>query len=234
MSQTTVSALLLTLVLTSPLPAQSDDIPIGIEAVTGLRSGYLYRGFKLADTALDFQIETEIALSEDTFLNTGAWHLAESDGDFSESGVFLDFRHALTEKWILGSSLLYRNFDHAVFDSGVDAGLSLSYQINDSWDWKSTASYDFGAEGFYASSDLRWSYVVSDSSFLNLLGGLSAVSDYYGRDGLNDLYLRLTYTYAFNERIALTPFIGGSFVFDDEGYLSDDEAYGGIWFEVNF
>lgn len=218
----------------SPFAAAEMDIPYGIEAVTGVRSGYLYRGFKLADATIDFQVEGEIALSDDTFLNMGAWYLAESDGDFAENGLFLDLRRSIGEKLILGGSVLYRHFDHPVFDSGIDLGLSASYKINKEWDWKTTASYDFGADGLYASSDLRWSHIVSDNSFFSVLGGISVVDDYYGRDGLNDFYFRLSYTHALSDRVAITPFIGGSVVIEDEGYLAEDEAYAGFWFEVNF
>ncbi len=225
---------LLALALAPALPAADSDIPIGVEAVTGLRSGYLYRGFKLADATLDFQVESEVAIDDETFLNIGAWYLAESDGDFSEKGLFLDFRRAVSKKLILGGSLLYRDFHHPVFNSGIDAGISASYRINDEWAWKTTASYDFGAEGFYASSDLHWSHVIDDNSFVSVLGGVSAVNDYYGRNGLNDFYSRLGYTYAISDRVAVTPFVGGSVVIADDGYLTDNEAYAGFWFEVNF
>lgn len=214
--------------------AEKSENPIGIEAVTGIRSAYIYRGFKLADATLDFQVEGEVVLDDNTFLNIGAWYLAESDGDFAENGLFLDLRRAIGEKLILGGSLLYRHFDEAVFDSGIDTGLSLSYSINDQWDWKTTASYDFGADGLYASSDLHWSHVINDDSFISVLGGLSAVNDYYGRDGLNDFYYRISYTYAISDRVGITPFVGGSVVIADDGYLAEDEAYAGFWFEVNF
>lgn len=230
-----LSIVCLTLVSLQPaFSAEKSEIPIGIEAVTGIRSGYIYRGFKLADATLDFQVESEVAITDDTFLNIGAWYLAESDGDVAENGIFLDLRHAIGEKLILGGSILYRHFDHPVFDSGLDTGVSVSYRINDEWDWKTTASYDFGADGFYTSTDLHWSHVINESSFIAVLGGLSAVTDYYGRDGLNDFYYRLSYTYAISDRVALTPFVGGSVVIEDEGYLAENEAYAGFWFEVNF
>ena len=52
-----------------PLPADvENDIPLGIEAVAGIRSNYVYRGFDLADTLSDFQLESEIAIAKNLFL----------------------------------------------------------------------------------------------------------------------------------------------------------------------
>ncbi|MDP7106894.1 MAG: hypothetical protein QGH41_07430, partial [Roseibacillus sp.] len=60
-----VTALLAASFATSPLFADlEDDIPLGIEAVTGIRSDYVYRGFNLADVVMDFQLETSIVLDD--------------------------------------------------------------------------------------------------------------------------------------------------------------------------
>ena len=45
-----------------------EDIKYGIEAVTGFRSNYVQRGFEVAETTLDFQIETEVAINDNTCL----------------------------------------------------------------------------------------------------------------------------------------------------------------------
>ena len=59
------------------------EIPLGIEAVTGLRTDYVHRGFQLAESALDFQLEAEIILSNNNSLSLGFAHLSESGGVFS-------------------------------------------------------------------------------------------------------------------------------------------------------
>ena len=53
-----------------------NEIKLGIEAVTGIRSGYLHRGYDLADASLEFQLQAEFALSNKSSLNFGVWHLA--------------------------------------------------------------------------------------------------------------------------------------------------------------
>lgn len=73
--KTLSSLTLLALCLPTSLTADvENDIPIGIEAVTGYRSAYVYRGFELAESTLDFQIEAEIAINNNTFINVGAWY----------------------------------------------------------------------------------------------------------------------------------------------------------------
>ena len=51
---------ILTFFLPCHLPADvSKEIQLGVEAVAGYRSGYVYRGFELAESTIDFQVETE-------------------------------------------------------------------------------------------------------------------------------------------------------------------------------
>ena len=81
------------------LPASAEiesDIPLGIEAVTGIRSGYVHRGFDLADTSLEFQFAGEVTLSNENSLHFGLSHLAESDGDFSETAGYLERKNSPT------------------------------------------------------------------------------------------------------------------------------------------
>jgi len=151
---------LLTCCLTAQIYAEvENEIPYGIEAVTGFRSEYVYRGFNLAeDSVLDFQIEAEIAES--------------------------------------------------FFDSGIDFGIFASWQFNEDFGLSTGASYDTGADGFYAYLEGNWSKTLSDDAFVSLKTGVSYVSDYYERNGINDIYIRLSLTYHISETVSVTPFVG--------------------------
>jgi len=208
------------------------EIPLGIEAVTGLRSGYVHRGFELADTSLDFQMEAEINLSDETWINLGLAHLAESDGNFSETTAYFEVSHGWTEKFTTGASLTYRDRNESLLDSGLDFGFFTSYAINDDWKWHNEINFDFGESGVHLATEIEWSHVVSDKSFVTIESGLSFVSDYLDRDGFNDLYARIAFTYAISDRVAITPFLGTSLQLAN--HTGDDVAYGGFWFEVNF
>jgi hypothetical protein len=219
---------------TAPLlQAEIDsEIPLGIEAVTGLRSSYVHRGFELADTSLDFQMEAEVTLSDETWINLGLAHLAESDGDFSETTAYFEMTHEWTKKFTTGASLAYRNRNASLLDSGFDLGFFTSYAISNDWKWHNEINFDFGESGIHLATEIEWSHVVSDKSFVTVEGGLSVVSDYLDRNGFNDLYARIAFTYAISDRVALTPFFGTSLQLTD--HTGDDVAYGGFWFEVIF
>lgn len=217
------------------LPAWAEienDIPLGIEAVTGFRTGYVYRGFELAKTSLDFQIEAEIALSNFDTISVGSWYLGEGDGNFSETGAFVDYRHELDVKTVVGSSLTYRHFGSSILESGLDFGFFVTYQASDDWDGKAGTYYDFGNEAFYTALDIRWSKSISDSTFIALENGISYVNDYLARDGFNDLFGRFSLTYAVSDSVAFTPFVGWSIQLVDN--TVSDFIQGGLLFEVIF
>ena len=209
-----------------------DEIPLGIEAVTGFRTNYVHRGFELAETALDFQFESEISLSDRSSLHLGLAHLAESNGDFNETSAYTELSHALDNKLIIGASLTYRDRNASLLDSGLDLGIFSSFAINDDWRWRNELNFDFGVDGLYFASELEWSQVISDKSFIAIEGGISLVSGYPDQNGFNDFYTQVTYTYALSDRISFTPFLGASLLFDDRD--NGDVAFGGFWFEVNF
>lgn len=232
-------------ILATSIPCQltadvEDDIQLGIEAVTGYRSGYVYRGFELAESTLDFQVEAEIALNDATFLNVGAWYATETgDGDFDEAAVFTHLRFEKTEKLTIGLSAAYRTFSHStpplsvMFEDGVDLGIFTTYNFCRDFSATAGAYYDFGAEAWYGHVETRWSKAVSEKAYVSLKTGVSYVDDYYGRDGMNDAYGRLSFTYHISETVSVTPFVGGSVLLDDND-AGDDQAFGGIWFEVRF
>jgi len=216
------------------------EIQYGIEAVTGYRSGYIYRGFELAESTLDFQIEAEIAINDHTFLSIGSWYATETgDGDFDEVAAFTHLRFEKTDQLTIGLSATYRNYGNSsspiatLFEDGVDLGAFATWQLNKDLNATAGFYYDTGAEAWYGHAETNWSKPLSDKSFFSLKTGISYVDDYYGRDGMNDAYGRLSLTYHISDTVSITPFLGGSVLLDNND-TGDDEAFGGIWFEVRF
>lgn len=210
-----------------------NNIPLGIEAVTGFRSGYVQRGFDLADTSLEFQFAGEVTLSNDRSILFGLSHLAESNGNFSETAGYLELDHQYSDRLHAGVSTTYRDRNHSLLDSGLDLGIFTSFAINNDWKWRNELNYDFGASGTYIASELIWSEALSDKVYLSIAGGVSYLSDYEDRTGLNDLYARLSLNYAFSDQVALSPFLGTSIRLDSEE-TTRDVLYGGLWFQVIF
>jgi len=135
--KTPLSLALILLGSASTLPAEVDqEIQLGVEAVTGFRTGYVYRGFELAESTLDFQVEAEIALTNQVFLNVGAWYATETgQGNFDESAFFTHLRFEKDKHLTLGLSATYRSFSHrstplsVAFEDGVDLGAFATWNF---------------------------------------------------------------------------------------------------------
>ena len=209
-----------------------NEINLGIEAVTGIRSGYLHRGYDLADASLEFQLHAEFALSNESSLNFGVWHLAESDGDFSANSAYLELDHQVAEQLWIGGSITYRKLDRSTLDSGGDLGTYFRYRPHDDWTISGELHYDFAADGWYADTELEWSQPISNSAFIAIINGVSFASEYYGDSSFHDVFSKITLTYALSDEIAFTPFVGSNFSLSDSN--RDDEFYAGLWFEVIF
>ena len=210
-----------------------NDIPLGLELVTGVRSGYVFRGFDLADTLIDLQLEGEIALGDHTFLNLGGWLATESGDDFEEYAGFIDLRHDFNDLVTLGMSTSYHAYDHTFFDDGFDLGAFVTLYATEDLDFTFGVYRDFGAEGWYANAETGWSTRMGEDSYFALTGGISWIDDYYGRSGMNDFYGRASVTYNVNSAVSLSPFLGWSVEIDDDNG-DGDELFGGLWFEVVF
>lgn len=209
------------------------DLPIGLEAVTGIRSGYVFRGFDMANALMDFQLEGEITLNECTYLNVGGWFASESGGPFEELAGFLDLRTEANDLVTLGTVLTYHDYNGTLFDSGADLGVYISLFPANDWDFTVGAYHDFGANAWYANTEAGWSKRLGEDSYLALTGGISWVDNYYGRSGMNDFHGRASFTYNINRSVAVTPFLGWSLEIDDTNG-DGDELFGGLWLELVF
>jgi len=221
-------ALLATL---SPCLAEpAAEIPLGIEVVTGYRSTYVHRGFELAQDLIDVQAEAEIALSDQWVINLGGYY-GSGDAEFSETAAFLDLRYE-TEKWSAGIATTWRDYDRSLFRDGFDLAPGFSWHLNDDWDLNAGLAYDTGDGGWYGNLEAAWSQPLGDSSFLAATAGTSWTEDYYGSNGWHDAYARLSWTYAFNRNVAITPFAGTSI--PTSSGPGSKQLFAGLWFEVNF
>jgi len=230
-----VTLIALALPLSMSVSAEiENEVQWGVEGVTGYRSNYVYRGFELSESTIDFQLEAEVALSDSLSLNIGGWYATETgNGNFDESAGFLKLHYQATEHFTLGTSATYRNFNQSLFREGVDLGVFATWQFCRDFGITLGGYYDTGAEGWYGNMESNWTKPISDTAFVSLQTGVSAVDGYYGRDGFNDVYGRISLTYNITEAVSVTPYFGGSALLDSND-LGDDNAFGGIWFVVRF
>ncbi len=118
-----------------------------------------------------------------------------------------------------------------MFRDAFTVGPFVNWHPNRDWRVGGIVEFDTGADGWYGAVEAGWSRPTGRDSFLRAHAGASAVSDFYGRSGMNDLYARLAWTYGFNRSVAITPFVGTSITLDS---AASTRLYAGLWFEVNF
>ena len=230
-----VSFVALSLATLAPLTASSaiDDIPYGIEAVAQYRSEYSYRGFILAKDSIDLQLGAQYAFNKTTSLNSTAWFGSEiGDGDFTEGGLRADL---LKEMGAMTYSFsgTYRSYSNTFFENGTNIEAAAIYHFNQLIDFSGSFSYDTGAEGWYANLETSYYHRLNDDSYFNFSGGVSAVDSYYLRDGLNDVFAKLSYTYNINQSVSVSPYLGTSILLDKDD-IGSDSLYAGIYFAVSF
>jgi hypothetical protein len=207
------------------------EIPFGIEAVTGFRSDLVERGFKLGENILDVQLQSELTIDDEWSIGFGALHAtASGSSSYEESRGYFQ---VICEDGALryGWHAAYRDVQSDIWRDGWETGPFVSLALHDDVAAGIKLLYDHGAQGYYGEANLTWSYLVSESSFLTLDGGAGVVADYYGRDGVHDLHMRLAYTYNVAKNVSFTPFLGGSLGIHEAAV---DQIYSGIWLEVTF
>lgn len=224
--------LLLFLAPTLVMAEIESQVPYGVEAVTGYRSKSVFRGITLADDVFDFQLQTGYALSNEWSIELGAWYATGSDNgsDFSEKSAFVNLRYdstAISYGWQLG----YRNFSHSMLQTSWETGPFFIWHLSKDWDVNTELLYDTEAESWVGKIELSWSEAINDKSFFTVVAGADFADDYYDRDGIIDLYTRLSYTYNVATNVSITPFIGSTLAVDQD---ASDTLFAGLWFEVTF
>ena len=207
------------------------DIKFGLEGLTTWRSEYMYRGFKLADKSMEFQLAGQVALSNTETIDLGLYFdTATGDGDFTEAGAYIDFSKNIGDLTYT-AKLTLRDYANSQFKSGADIGGSVNWKMNDTFDFTAQLTYDTGAEGAYGEIKATAYKELSNSSYLMFKTGIGATASYYDRSGIHHLFAKLEYTYNISDNVSVTPFIGTSIGIHEE---AENSIYGGIYFAVSF
>ena len=210
---------------------QEEKGGVGFEALTSWRSEYVYRGFSLASSSMEFQLAAQIALSDTDSIDAGIYYGSETGrGSFSELTGFLDYSRVLG-KFTYSGKLAYREYGESFFKSGMDLGLSVGYQINEAFDVTGKVSYDSGADGFYVESKVSYYEEVNSDSYFVWDVGISAVGDYYDRDGIHHAFSKMAYTYNINDTVSVSPYVSGVLGIHED---VKNHLFGGVYFAVNF
>lgn len=211
--------------------AADGEVKFGLEGLTTWRSEYIYRGFSLANQSLGFQLAGQVSLSNSSTLDIGFNHdTASGDGEFSETGAYIDFSKDIGDLTYT-ASLNLRDYSNSEFDSGADIGGKVNWAYNDTFDFTAQLSYDTGASGIYGELKASAYKNISIDSYLLFNTGLGITSSYYDRTGLHQFFAKLEYVYNINDSVSISPYIGTSLGIHDEAI---DSIYSGVYFAVSF
>jgi len=226
-SPTLFPCALLTATLAAPLGAQ--DIPYGIEFVTGIRTGYLHRGVELAQDLTDVQLQANVTLSQTQSVDISLWHGAEISGDFAEFGALL----AGTQEFVdfsLTVELSYTHYEQSPLDSGVELAVGVDVPLGQHVSSFAQLSYHQAEASIFGQLGAIATHRLSDDSYLTLLGEVNFASDYLRRSGLYDLSTRLSYTHNVNSSLSITPYAALALALDE----APSTFSAGVWVELFF
>lgn len=109
--------------------------------------------------------------------------------------------------------------------------MKVNYRINEAFDVSGSAGYDTGASGFYLESKISYYEEVSMDAYVTLDAGISAVKNYYQRDGIHHAFSKLAYVYNINDSVSVSPYVSAILGIDDD---TKSHLLGGIYFAVSF
>lgn len=212
------------------MPVIAEDIPYGVELVTGLRTGYHQKGIELADDLIDLQLQSNITLSESSSLNIALWQGAEVSGDFQELGAVVGLTRSY-DTFSFSGEVSYLGYESSIVSSGVEVSLGADYELKENIYLYGSLGYHSGAESFIAQGGVSGSHRLTDDSFIEAKAELNLANSYFSREGIYDLTSRVSYTYNVSSFLSATPFLSSSIPLDGE---ADFDLSAGMWLEVFF
>ncbi|MCH2061341.1 MAG: hypothetical protein MK183_12005 [Verrucomicrobiales bacterium] len=209
-----------------------EPFSLGADISLGYDTDYVFRGVASQEDLLTTTLNLNtISLGDGIDLDLGAWYANTYNGDYTElnlfGGVSMDLGGAS-----LSAGITYYTSDTDGFDivepyvgigtelAGLDVSLGYAYDSDD--------------DSAYISLGAGKSLELSDDITVDLSAALNYADDYYGRDGFNNIDLRVGLPIAVGGA-TLTPYVAGSIAvdgLDDAG--GDDELFGGVSLSLSF
>lgn len=205
---------------------------MGGELLGGYRSDYIHRGEKLGANSVEGQISSGVALSDLWTLSGELFAVRNWQGrNFSQTSLHGEAGYYLADECMAGLFVNGQWYDSCPLKSGVESGLSLTWNPRPAWSFQGSLLYDSGQEGFYSEWDVTWQPLLSESVAMVNTVSLGFAHDYLGKNGLKELMVRTGFRWAVTSSLRVEPFLGWYC-----GYGRDDfkKAVLGLWCSYSF
>ncbi len=212
--------------------AEQGGIYVGIEALMGYRSDYVYRGEYVAESSMEIQISGGVALDDDWYVQGELFYLNECEASpFRQTQILGELNYYLNAESTIGYYVSGQEFDRTTLESGIEQGVIWRWNPSLDWGIKAKIVYDSGQEGTYAK--IQASYmplIVENIAWVNCAQVACAIN-YADTDGIKELMLRTGLSWAVNESWKIEPYVAWYY-----GVGRDDfsQFCAGFWLSYSF
>lgn len=203
-------------------------IQLGVQFMTGYRTNYVFRGVEAGEQAVEGQIASSIAVSNDMALAGEVNYVrAFKDGHFSQTTLYGELQYYIGKEATLGPSMGAQFYGDSVFRNGIEPGIVWRWNPELDWSFSASGLYDTGQKGFYGNVAVTWQPLITETTAWETSVVLGSAARYLDSDGPSDLMLRTGWLIRIGPSFRLHPFIAVTFGIGDR---DERVLTGGVWF----
>ena len=214
-----------------------ESADIGATLAVGYNSHYINRGVDNGESQITTQVDYDLP---DIPISVGVWYSNPTSGSGQNPahGDELNLYATLTrsfgsvDAWLGYTAYLYPEGPSRAAENEIRTGIGTAVGP---LDLAVGVYYDLDIEGWFFDATLSYSYVLCDSSSLELAAGIAYSVDYNSAGSeFNNVLLVASVPISLTDRATLKPYIAGTLALDAIDGFQDDELFGGISLSVAF
>ncbi len=212
--------------------AEQGEIYMGIEALTGFRSDYVFRGEYVAESSIEFQLSGGVALDDYWYVQGEFFCLNECEhSPFRQIQLLGELNYYLNTESTLGCYVAGQEFDRTILKSGIEQGVIWRWNPSLNWGIKAKIFYESGQDGTYAEMRATYMPLIAENVAWVNCAQVGCAINYADTDGIKELMLRTGLSWAVNESWKIEPYVAWYY-----GVGRDDftKICAGFWLSYSF
>lgn len=212
--------------------AEQVAIYVGVEALSGFRSDYVYRGEYVAESSIEFQISGGVALDDYWYMQGEFFYLNECESSpFRQTQLLGELNYYLNTESTLGYYVAGQDYDKSLLESGIEQGVVWRWNPSLNWGMMAKMLYDSGQEGAYAEMRATYMPLIAENLAWVNCAQVGCAINYADIDGIKELMLRTGLSWAVDESWKVEPYVAWYY-----GRGRDDfsQICAGFWLSYSF